>query len=142
MKSQLLHITTQAYDRLIASCLEALPREACGILTGEQDIGKIIDVAAISNVHPSPSAAFAFAPDDWVKAYYRMQKSRQSLLGFFHSHPTSPPHPSTADELGIHTDDLLLSYWIISLQQPLQPEIQAYCYMNGCFQPAQWAIAD
>lgn len=142
MQLQLLHITTQAYDRLIASCREALPREACGILTGERDIGKIVDVTAIANVHTSPATAFAFAPDDWVKAYYRMQKSRQSLLGFFHSHPTSHPHPSTADGLGLHSDDLLLSYWIISLQQPLQPEIQAYCYMNGCFQPLQWAIAD
>ncbi|MGG4143241.1 M67 family metallopeptidase [Paenibacillus algorifonticola] len=142
MKSHLLQITTQAYDQLIAACLEALPREACGILTGERDIGKIVDVTAIANIHSSPATAFAFAPDDWVKAYYRMQKSRQSLLGFFHSHPTSPPHPSTADELGIHSDDLLLSYWIISLQQSLQPEIQAYYYMNGCFQPTQWAIVD
>ncbi|SFE36937.1 Proteasome lid subunit RPN8/RPN11, contains Jab1/MPN metalloenzyme (JAMM) motif [Paenibacillus algorifonticola] len=142
MQRQPLHLTTSAYDRLIAACREALPREACGIMTGEPDTGKIVDVTAIANVHPSPATAFAFAPDDWVKAYYRMQKSRQSLLGFFHSHPTSPPHPSTADELGIHSDDLFLSYWIISLQQPLQPELQVFYYMNGCFQPARWAIAD
>ncbi|WP_338552014.1 M67 family metallopeptidase [Paenibacillus sp. KS-LC4] len=142
MQLQLLYITTQAHDRLIASCREAWPREACGILTGESDIGKISDVTAIANVHSSPATAFAFAPDDWVKAYYRMQKSRQSLLGFFHSHPTSHTQPSTADGLGIHTDDQSLSYWIISLQQPLQPEIQAYCRMKGGFQPLQWAIAD
>nr|WP_281378707.1 M67 family metallopeptidase [Paenibacillus phyllosphaerae] len=112
-------IHSQALLRMISLSGSALPNEACGILGGqfidtESTRLSIETVYPIANRATSRSFTFSFAPEEWVSAYYAMQKNRQSLVGFFHSHPTTPPIPSQADLAGMQWSSIP-TYWIISL---------------------------
>lgn len=125
-------ITAAAYARLLALCEAKLPDEACGVLTADQSDaphGAIDGVLPIRNVAASPTLAFRFHPNDWIMTYYAAQKNRQSIVGFFHSHPNASPIPSPSDESGW----LELSghgpftYWIVSVWgNAEQPACRAY----------------
>ncbi|SDW53675.1 Mov34/MPN/PAD-1 family protein [Paenibacillus sp. CF384] len=135
-------ITSHAYQSLIEICLRALPEEACGILTGTGTIRRaqppnvtVTGIQAIRNRSQQPHNRFAFDPKEWIQAYYSMQKNRQSLVGYFHSHPSTMPIPSTADWNGLHAAAHGINYWIVSLQQADKPLIQPYWAENGRFTP-------
>ncbi|NBD25981.1 Mov34/MPN/PAD-1 family protein [Paenibacillus glycinis] len=113
-----------AYRTLVSLCMDAMPLEACGVLTGHYAVDDsmaqpdrvlhITDVHRVSNAASRPEHRFSFDPQDWVQVLYRMQKNRQSLVGFFHSHPSSPPVPSAADLDGILAAGDGTSYWILA----------------------------
>ncbi|SFS59314.1 Mov34/MPN/PAD-1 family protein [Paenibacillus sp. BC26] len=133
-------ITSEAYQFLIERCRRALPEEACGILCGtasqaQQPFVTVTSIQAVRNGSRQPLNRFAFDPEEWIQAYYGMQKNRQSLVGYFHSHPSSMPIPSTADWNGLHTTATGINYWIVSLQQADRPYIQPYWAENGSFTP-------
>ncbi len=124
-------ITAAAYSRLLTVCQAAHPDEACGILTMAQDSAAdhaIEGVTPIHNASSIPALTFQFHPIDWITAFYETQKNRQSIVGFFHSHPNASPIPSPSDEAGW----LELSghgpftYWIVSVWNAKQPACCAY----------------
>ncbi|REE84369.1 proteasome lid subunit RPN8/RPN11 [Paenibacillus taihuensis] len=133
-------LAPQAQEQLLSICAAALPSEACGVLAGtieRQSSGG--PLLLITHVYPVQNAAattatssandrFEFDPASWIQTLYDMQKNRQSLVGYFHSHPQTPPIPSAADLFGIHSAAACdTSYWIISLADSiLQPIIQPY----------------
>ncbi|WP_165822387.1 Mov34/MPN/PAD-1 family protein [Paenibacillus montanisoli] len=138
-------ITADAYQRMIDSCVRALPNEACGILASdailpigdsEQSASPILTVTSvypIPNRSRQPRSRFDFDPAAWIQTCYRMQKNRQSLVGYFHSHPSSLPLPSPSDLNGLHASST--TYWIISLLDPDMPRIQPYRVDGGTFIP-------
>ncbi|MBP3961336.1 M67 family metallopeptidase [Paenibacillus lignilyticus] len=133
-------ITTEAYQSLIECCLRALPEEACGILSGtagqaQQPFVTVTGIQGVRNRSQQPLNRFAFDPEEWIQAYYSMQKNRQSLVGYFHSHPSSMPIPSTADWNGLYTTATGINYWIVSLKQEDKPFIQPYWAEKGSFTP-------
>ncbi len=132
-------ITKEAYERLIELCLQARPIEACGILASSEpaaadsDSVPMIDrVIPITNTHINPTYAFSFSPVEWTSAIYELQKNRQSLVGLFHSHPKSDARPSSSDTAGFLPSSGL-TYWIVSLQNPEQPQTQPYSAQQGAF---------
>ncbi|WP_420798640.1 Mov34/MPN/PAD-1 family protein [Paenibacillus beijingensis] len=140
---------------MIEICRRSLPEEACGVLAttgggaGEavsttNAPARIDTVIPIANCHPMAKNSFRFCPEDWIDAYYSMQKNRQQLVGFFHSHPATPPLPSTRDLNGLLWTTASaakgrLSYWIISLRQPLEPKAAAYEIAGNRFIPLMLA---
>ncbi|ACT00801.1 M67 family metallopeptidase [Paenibacillus sp. JDR-2] len=134
-----ISITHQAYGQLLSICREEMPREACGILagtTGTPDCPAVVTQAyAITNVHEDPVHSFRFHPDEWVSAYYDIQKNRQSLVGFFHSHPTSSAVPSKRDWLGLPVSDDLISYWIVSMPGSPAEIVQPFRLDEQSFRP-------
>ncbi|MBE9914336.1 M67 family metallopeptidase [Paenibacillus donghaensis] len=72
-----------------------LPYETCGVLQGRADMdGLWIDnFIPIRNAAPDPLHHFSLHPEDWTKACLR----GDGLIGLFHSHPHSPPLPSSED---------------------------------------------
>ncbi|WP_051250755.1 M67 family metallopeptidase [Paenibacillus harenae] len=141
-------ITKEAYELLIRICSEANPQEACGILASCQTPDSsdavhplVIDtVIPIRNAHTSPGNAFSFDPAEWTRAYYDMQKNRQSLVGLFHSHPRTKALPSTSDADGFMPASSL-SYWIVSLQDEENPQVQPYVREHGAFIPLVLVLA-
>ncbi|TYP73789.1 Mov34/MPN/PAD-1 family protein [Paenibacillus methanolicus] len=137
-------ITTDAYDMMLLHAKQRLPFEACGALAGslpgiQQHAGiQITAVYAIPNEAPNPNRTFAFSPDAWVNAYYRMQKNRQSLVGFFHSHPTAPPVLSQADLAGLRHSGAE-TCWILSLANPDSPSVCVYRQLRGQWLPSMFA---
>lgn len=133
-------ITTEAYNKLLRICRESFPSEACGVLAQEEASEHIDTVYSILNVHPDPSASFAFDPQEWTSTYFRMQKNRQRLVGFFHSHPHTAAIPSLRDHKGyVQTPDV--SYWIISFANSSAPVVQPYCLEHGTFYPVHLMFA-
>ncbi|CAM4058208.1 M67 family metallopeptidase [Paenibacillus alkaliterrae] len=146
-------ITKEAYDRLLQVCLEAKPREACGILasrfsqSGSSPLSEVYSVNAIvdtiipiTNTHINPTYAFSFDPAEWTAAYYDMQNNRQSLVGLFHSHPRTDAIPSSSDTEGFLPASEL-TYWIVSLKDIHAPQVKPYLRDQGVFKPLQLVFA-
>lgn len=146
-------ITKAAYEQLLRICKEASPLEACGIVassnthsaashTSQEGIElPIIDfIIPITNIHINPTHAFTFDPSEWTAAYYSMQTSRQSLVGLFHSHPSTEAIPSISDTEGFLPASEL-SYWIVSLKNSDNPHVQPYRRTQGAFHPVQLVLA-
>lgn len=119
-----------AHALMLDYCSAKLPEEACGMLAISEGGGFIDTVIPIRNASPSPKDSFSFDPDEWTSAFFSMQKSRQSIAGFFHSHPTSEGSPSYRDIKGfLPSPDL--SYWIISLNPTGRLAANPYRLMDG-----------
>ncbi|TCN01494.1 proteasome lid subunit RPN8/RPN11 [Paenibacillus sp. BK033] len=134
-----ISITHQAYGQLLGICREAMPQEACGILAGTPaapEIPAIVTQAyVITNVHEDPVRSFRFDPAEWVTAYFDIQKNRQSLVGFFHSHPNSSAIPSKRDWLGLPVSDDGISYWIVSMPGSSAADVRPYRLYEQTFRP-------
>lgn len=136
--NEAITITRSAYTKLLQICGEAWPQEACGVIACTRAV--IDTVIPIKNSHPEPSKAFSFDPAEWTAAYFGMQTSRQSLVGLFHSHPSSEAVPSRLDYDGLWPASSL-SYWIVSLKNPDSPYVQAYRPIRGGFEPLKLMLA-
>jgi len=135
-----LPITAAAYQELLAICERIYPYEACGLLACS-DGGDTIDIVLpIQNVHEHPEDSFAFHPAEWTNAFFGMQKNRQQLAGFFHSHPHSHAQPSARDYAGFPPAQGM-SCWIVSLQERDRPVIEPYRMQDGRFEPIPLVLA-
>ncbi|OUS77578.1 hypothetical protein B1748_07200 [Paenibacillus sp. MY03] len=133
-------ITKAAYSMLLDYCGSILPNEACGVLAREKERHSIDIILPIRNIHPHPSDSFYFDPEEWTAACFSMEKNRQQLVGFFHSHPNTAAIPSNRDGEGFHFHSGF-QYWIISLTDPSAPVVQPYRHQDGVFMPAQLVFA-
>lgn len=127
-----------AQEQLLHICTVAWPNEACGVLAGtieHRDDAPDALLLLVTHAYSVQNAAvgsandrFEFDPASWIQTIYHMQKNRQSLVGYFHSHPQSSPIPSARDLQGIRMAAARdTSYWIISLADSnIQPLIQPY----------------
>lgn len=129
-------IPGQVADGLAAYCRSEARREACGLLTGYCSEGSVVvtGFTAITNRSPEPEKRFAFDPEEWISAVYRMEaqskpKNRpdSGIVGIFHSHPDDPAVPSAADR-ELEWD--LPTCAIISLQKK-EPLIRCYSPRHG-----------
>lgn len=79
--------------------LSSYPHEACGLLLGAAAAGgmRINGYTPMRNVAPDPLHTFVPHPEDWVQAAF----SDPAPVGFFHTHPNSPPVPSLRDLDGL-----------------------------------------
>ena len=73
----------------------AHPHECCGILLGE---GSAITAALpAQNVHSTPETHFEIDPAALIKAHRDAREGGDQVLGYYHSHPNGPAHPSNTD---------------------------------------------
>ncbi|WP_237392288.1 M67 family metallopeptidase [Aurantiacibacter rhizosphaerae] len=74
-------------------------KECCGILLGTY-LGAGSTIAAAlpaANVHPRPQTHFEIDPQALVNAHRAARAGGPQVLGYYHSHPDGPPHPSATD---------------------------------------------
>lgn len=135
-----LPIASQALATLSLICQNSLPLEACGLLGRTNGSSSIDCIVEIRNVHPAPQHAFAFDPEEWTNAYFSMQKNRQQLVGFFHSHPHTRALPSIKDLEG-WLPQSGFQYWIVSMENKGEPIFQPYCSEQGELLPVPLVLA-
>lgn len=103
------------FEKLHAYCLDTLPNEACGlvggIVSGQERLVK--EIYFIRNLDESPEH-FSMDPQEQFAAYKSMKKNGWTMLGNFHSHPSTPSRPS-AEDIRLAFDPEV-SYLILSLQ--------------------------
>jgi proteasome lid subunit RPN8/RPN11 len=101
--------------------MQELPYEACGLLSGRENI--FCSVWKIENINRSPNS-FRMDIEQVRQVLTCMEERGESLLGIYHSHPTAKPFPSAEDIAYCNDSDV--AYIIVSFSNG-EPEI-------GCFQ--------
>jgi [CysO sulfur-carrier protein]-S-L-cysteine hydrolase len=120
-----LRLTIEQLDLLVKTATTALPNECCGLLLGKRNGGVVNEVIILPNVAQQPTTHFEIEPLALLKTFQRMERENLVWLGVFHSHPRTPPIPSSAD-IGmaeIHYPQVI--QLIISLQHR-QPRLKAW----------------
>jgi [CysO sulfur-carrier protein]-S-L-cysteine hydrolase len=95
---------------MIAYCQSGLPNEACGLLSGKNNIHT--KVWPINNIAKSPTQ-FEMGENEVDKVIQSVKKRGEVITGVYHSHPTAKPYPSEADIN--YGQGLGVDYFIISL---------------------------
>lgn len=88
-------VTSGALETMRAAACAAHPREACGILLGED--GRITAAVVTRNIHATPQSHFEIDPQALIDAHRAARGGGPSVLGYFHSHPAGPSEPSATD---------------------------------------------
>lgn len=100
-----------AYEELVAHAHEGTPREVCGVLAGErtgleadasngdrESVRRVRSVHRAANVARSPRRTYLIDPEEQLVIMEGIEERGHEVVGFYHSHPTGPPHPSPTDE--------------------------------------------
>jgi len=119
-----LQLSHAIYSSIVTHCRAELPNEACGLLVGRGSAFLVERSIPIPNKHPQPLHSFAFDPIAWTSALYELERLGQQIVGYYHSHPGTPPVPSSDDAAGLHSPDSALML-ILSLADS-SPIAQAY----------------
>jgi proteasome lid subunit RPN8/RPN11 len=103
---------------------DARPRECCGVLLGAA--GHVTAARRVRNLADDPNR-FELDPQGHVAAIRETRGTAVAVVGFYHSHPHSPPIPSARDLAESNDPDAL--YLIAGVAGPERAsdlEIRAY----------------
>lgn len=119
----IVHLPKELYTQLLQFSQQKLPEEACGLILGKLSNGEILTSSFVPmrNYSANPQTHFELSPVEMIPF---LTNSQNTVIGLFHSHPTTPAVPSAADLQTLwHT---IPSYWILSLMIPDKPELLLY----------------
>ena len=112
---------------------EAVPEECCGLLLGKA--GEIVDAVRTRNIADDPATRFLIDPADHFAGLHAARGRGLEVVGFYHSHPASPPEPSARDVAEFSYPGHL--YAIVSLRAE-PAEIRLFRFVEGTFQPVSF----
>lgn len=81
-------------EAVVAYASAAAPAECCGMLLGRAE--EIVEALPARNLSDDPNR-FLIDPQDHFDARRLARQRSLDLVGFYHSHPHSPPQPSATD---------------------------------------------
>lgn len=127
-----LRLTTRQHDQIVGHCYEGFPDEACGLLGGpvRADGTPIGEVTAVYPCANADASARTYTVDsrDHIRALRAAETAGGDLIGVFHSHTHTEPHPSDTD-----VGQAVEPHWyyvIVSLARG-EPEMRAYRVREG-----------
>jgi proteasome lid subunit RPN8/RPN11 len=142
-------LTPDQIQELVNHALAEAPHEACGLIAGTlspvDNVGSAHLILPLPNAASTPQTQYEAAPDALLRAYQRIDAEKLALIGVYHSHPTSPPIPSTDDIRQAARNTPHAAHLIISLKDSraalkawhIQPDsVQAIDLLTGS-QPTQ-----
>ena len=123
-----VEIPERLLDAIRAHARAELPNECCGLLIGS---ALTIDhVFPARNLEASPTS-YRIDPVDHFSAIKSARAAGRSVIGAYHSHPTTPPAPSPRDRAEASFPDFV--YLIVSLAETDNVDsIRAYRLAEGC----------
>lgn len=110
MSKKTIHIPRPLVNQLLHEAQLSPAQEVCGLIGC--DDGRC-ECYPIENVATDASVLFALNASEQLAAFKSMKEKGQSLFAIYHSHPDSPPMPSSIDIEEANYRDAL--YLIISL---------------------------
>jgi proteasome lid subunit RPN8/RPN11 len=113
-------------DELVAHARAAAPQECCGLVMGEDEIGR--RVLRCRNVHPTPETRYLVDKTQLFEAFRAAADFDRELVAIYHSHPRSPAYPSPTDRAEALWPEA--AYVLVSLRSE-EPEIFAYRIKAG-----------
>ncbi|MFN0091253.1 MAG: Mov34/MPN/PAD-1 family protein [Acidimicrobiales bacterium] len=123
----MLELRRRAYLDLVAHCLDGLPDEACGLLSGDPA------GARAERFHPcgndaASSRVYTVNPRDHLRADRAAEEAGHEIIGVVHSHTHTPPYPSPTDVA--QAPDPSWHYAIVSLAGGA-PSLRSYRIVEG-----------
>ena len=95
----MIEFSRDAYDAILDHVVEGGDREVCGVLAGTYDPEKsrVETVHETENVAETPRTRYRIDPEEQFEILERIEDEDREVVGFYHSHPSGPPRPSTTD---------------------------------------------
>lgn len=101
-------ISRSVLDAIRVAAARAAPREACGLLFGQDDA--IAAMQAVGNVAEAPESHFEIDPAVLFAALRAERAGELRITGYWHSHPSGDATPSATDAAMAQPDGKL---WLI-----------------------------
>ncbi|MBI4832223.1 MAG: M67 family metallopeptidase [Candidatus Lindowbacteria bacterium] len=128
----MLSIPNKILDDIFAHSRETYPEECCGILVGRDEDGKRI----ITEAHRARNASEGRRHDRYlvdekklIEVIKLVRGQSVDVVGFYHSHPDYPSHPS-----GYDTETAAwpgYSYLIVSIARDKVVSVQSWVMPDG-----------
>ena len=120
-----LVIPRDAYDAMVAHCIEGMPNEACGFIGGKVDGSQ----RTATRLYPMTNAAASpvfYRPDDreMLAALKDMDERDLDVASIFHSHVATRAYPSPTDIREAHYPDAV--FVIVSFEDRDRPYSRGY----------------
>ena len=99
MSTRLVWLTPELHQQIIQRAVSDIPREACGVLVGqvERGIAQAKQVLPVENIAVNTHEAYRMDDKRLAQIIGNLEKTRQELVGFYHSHPNGDAIPSPTD---------------------------------------------
>ena len=95
----MLSFTRDAYDAIVRRGYGGGDQEVCGVLAGDYGDGEshVTDVYPVENAADTPQVRYAMEPEELLAAIDEVEDAGFDVVGFYHTHPAGPTHPSETD---------------------------------------------
>ena len=114
------------YEEIIAHCQREYPKEACGLLGGDEHV--VEQAYPMTNLDASP-VSYQMDPKEQLQVMKQMRQAHQELLAIYHSHTASAAYPSPVDvSLAVYPE---VSYLLVSLADRGSPTASSYRIVEG-----------
>jgi [CysO sulfur-carrier protein]-S-L-cysteine hydrolase len=131
-----MKITNGVMEQILIHAVKDTPIEACGVLLGKGNF--ITRAIPLTNIEQREDH-FTCDPGEQHEAYKIAKETGVEIIGSYHSHPTTPPRPSTED-LRLAYDPKFL-YVIVSLVDDTR-EVKAFWIRRGEVEEEPLCIED
>lgn len=123
----MLRLPALALAQLIGQAFDALPEEACGLLTGLPATAEAMAYVPCRNAAAS-ARVYTIDPRDHLRADREAAARGWEVIGVVHSHTHTEPYPSPTDVE--QAPDPTWHYVIVSLKRGF-PEVRSYRIVDG-----------
>jgi proteasome lid subunit RPN8/RPN11 len=94
-----LVLARDAYDEVVYQGYDGGDEEVCGVLAGEYGDHEsvVYETYRVENVAETPQIRYAMDPEEQLAVTETAEAAGHDVVGFYHSHPAGPVHPSETD---------------------------------------------
>ena len=92
-----LFLSKGSYDVLYQKAVNDYPYETCGFLIGTKGYFRTVFKLKSATNQSTERNRFQIDPFDFYTLEKSLEKSHQSIIGFYHSHPDGRAQPSSID---------------------------------------------
>jgi proteasome lid subunit RPN8/RPN11 len=125
-----VRVRLRVIEAIEAHARATWPNECCGLLLGAPD--EIVTSFRTRNERDSPTR-YRIAPEDHFAAIRHARAVELDVIGAYHSHPSSPPIPSSTDLLESIPGSFL--YVIVGRERDGSSSTRAWRVLDGNFRP-------
>lgn len=137
-------LTRAAYDAVLDHARADAPLEACGAFVGERverengGVGRrVTAVRRVPNVADAPRLRYELDPETTLAVFDEAEATGREVVGFYHSHPSGPSHPSATDREHARWPDHV--YLVVSLAAR-PPTLDAWLWTGETFERQTVAV--
>lgn len=140
MTSSNLRIETDVHTRLLTRARDGAPDEVCGVLIGRRAdaLAEVVtDARPVPNVADDPQVRYELDPAETLTVIEAAEDATDDVVGFYHSHPSSPARPSATDRA-----QATWTGYVYCIVSPTENAVRAWRWTGESFEPLSIEIRD